>query len=230
MFAVFVDIEYSLNFYELSWSLAIQQSAAIPTLFIVPYLNKYKCNWLCLWLQLLGQLCIILNSLLSGTIFNIFIVSFIRVFIIQNFWTVGNSIVFHFIQEKEGDRKWRKNTATTIFMGSWTYSTVLFLVTGVLIDKYGFKETMLFCSILTIIATIIMFYRLPAISLNDFIQIEHMLQNQNSAKNKNNDNDSSSPKNDRDNENETKYESSSSSSSSSSLMNDLKILCMICLC
>lgn len=171
---------------------------------------------------MIESLCIILNSILSGTIFNIFVVSIIRVFIVQNFWTIGNSICYHFIQESPNEKKWRKTRATTIFMGSWTYSTVLFLVIGPLIDKYGFRETMFFCAIFKIITTIFMFYRVPAISVNDFIEIEHMAQ----AKQKQIESvvDGDNDDNDYDNEDNDK-DSSMSIVGKSKLMRDLGILC-----
>ena len=120
VFAAFVDIEYSLNFYELSWSLAIQQFAAIPTLFIVPYLNKYKCNWLCLWLQLLGSLCIILNSILSGTKFTLNLTG--NIFHkIQPSWNVESMtwsfvfMKFHLIQKSNWLKaKWYQQKASGI--------------------------------------------------------------------------------------------------------------------
>lgn len=184
------------------------QIAAIPTLFIVTFLNRFKYHWLCLFAQLIGQLCVILNSFLSGSIFNIFFISFIRVFILQTFWTIGNSIVFEFMQEKKGEKKWRKNTATTIFMGSWTFSGWLFLIAGVLIDTYGFRETTFFCAIITIISSIVMFYRVPAISLNDFLEIEHVIQT-NGDKSK---------------------QDETGTSNSNSLLIDFKVLCFDPLC
>eukprot|EP01084_Bolivina_argentea_P313961 543767_1 len=179
VFETFIIQEYVITFQYLSWSLAVLQITAFPTIFAVSYLNKYKCNYLCLFLNLIGMICTILNSLLSGSILNIFIVSFFRTLMTQMFWTLGNSIVFHFMQEKNNEKQGRKNTATTIFMGSWTFSTILFLISGPLIDYYGFKITMIMAACLNIIAICLLFYRMPAISLNDFIEIEQNINNSN---------------------------------------------------
>eukprot|EP01083_Nonionella_stella_P098228 276149_1 len=176
VFAAFIDTEYRIQFYELSWSLALMALSAFPTMFVIPWLNTFKCHYLCLIVLSACMTLTILNSILSGSTFNIFVVCFARVFLGQMFWTIGNSIVFHFMQETHPTDKWKKNTATTIFMGSWTFSTVLFLASGSLIDAYGFRVTMMMAAALNIAVSILLFYQTPAISLNDFIEIERTVQ------------------------------------------------------
>eukprot|EP01083_Nonionella_stella_P095609 268444_1 len=151
VFAAFVDSEYRIHFYELSWSLAIIALSPLPVMWIVPWLNTFKCHYLCFIALAFSMALAILNSILSGSIFNLFIVSFARVFLCQIFWTMGNSIIFHFMKEADSDKKWKKNAATTLFMGASTFSTFLYLGSGPLIDAYGFRVTMIMIASLNLI-------------------------------------------------------------------------------
>ena len=182
MFASFIDDEYHISLFELSLSLAIIQIAVIPTLFVIPYLNSFKCNYLSFILQVIPMGCVIAQSLLPGTIFNIFILSTIRTFIGQLSWTLSNSICFHFMLEPEGQKPWTKNTATTIFMGTWTYSTFLFLAVGPMIDAYGFRFTVAVFAGVNIIGGLVMLFRMPSISIHQFIELEKSALSPSAAK------------------------------------------------
>eukprot|EP00484_Ammonia_sp_Unknown_P001141 CAMPEP_0197022642 /NCGR_PEP_ID=MMETSP1384-20130603/3452_1 /TAXON_ID=29189 /ORGANISM="Ammonia sp." /LENGTH=628 /DNA_ID=CAMNT_0042450715 /DNA_START=42 /DNA_END=1928 /DNA_ORIENTATION=+ len=187
VFAAFIDTDYGISFNELSMSLALTQISALPTIFIMPYLNKYKANWLCLGLNLAVQACSMLNSVLPGSIMNLFVLTFARCLISQVLWTYCNSVVFQFMQEQKchpdgsplkDEEKWRKNAATTAFMGCWSYATVLFFGFGQLIDVYGFKISLFMSSLVSMAVAVVMFYRLPAISLHDFAEMEKTVNRQ----------------------------------------------------
>lgn len=173
MFAAFIDDEYDVSLTFLSQSLAIIQLAVIPTLLVIPYLNGFKCNYLCLFLQTVPMLCVIAQSLLpiydkKGGAFaylNIYVLAVIRTFVGQLFWTLSNSICFHFMLEPDGQKPWRKNTATTIYMGTWTYSTFLFLAVGPAIDHFGFTKAMLVAGIVNLVLGVVMAIRFDDLHL-----------------------------------------------------------------
>merc|ERR1712129_19100 len=68
------------------------------------------------------------------------------------------------------------NAATTVFMASWTLSTILLLVVGYLIDDYGFKDSMIVIAWLQMPLSLLLFWRIPSISLNDFTEIEMIMK------------------------------------------------------
>eukprot|EP01084_Bolivina_argentea_P040711 75183_1 len=170
VFAVWVDKAYNIGYQELSWSLAISLLVTIPTLLMTPFMNNSNTKFIVFVFQLFVGIFCLLNGFLGSNIFNIFIIRFLCLVSTQNIWTIGNSIIVHFMPHKQ------QTNATTIFMGSWNYATILFIITGVIIQNYGVFDFEYMAGSMAIFCAIILFFFMPSISLSRY---DHIVNNQN---------------------------------------------------